>query len=382
MHKLFALLLFVFPFISEGQVLPKPSGKYQPGVRSFFLTDFTRTDSALQQHRLIPVRVWYPASTKGGHLEDYVPMGLKSALQKIRYSNQDSLTLKSLTTLNSHSIPDAGPVKGNSKFPVVLFSPGWGMSSFSYTALVEDLVSQGMIVIAMDNLYCGPVRLPDGRLITQKDYPYNQYTPYIQAAAQDARFVMNSLLTGVKEFGFLNSLFDRTRLGVMGHSIGGNIALLVAQDPEPFRFAINLDGGAFEKALIGTMKIPALTVRSFPKYTDAELSARGRTRKGWDDMGAKIDSSFMENLARTQAPSIEVKIPATGHMSFSDAPFVMPEMLTRFGGTYLTPQETLRTTTDLITSFIRSQDAASLQAFTNRVKKQGKGVRVFGIQKD
>ncbi len=375
MKKLFLLMLLVFPFIADAQ-LPKPSGKYACGVRSLSLVDSSRVDSALGQRREIPVTVWYPASGPVGKRKTYVPGGISKALQESGYAHLDSQALSALLTLKTNSVADAAPVKGNRQFPVVLFSAGWGMSTFSYTALIEDLVSQGTIVIAMDNLYCGPVSLADGRIITNQAYPYENFDPYLRSAFQDSRFVMDAFLAGAGGFDFLRGLADPERLGMIGHSIGGNVALLVAQDPGPFRFAVNLDGGAFEKAFSGTMEIPALTVRSFPTYTDAELSAKGRTRAGWEEMGAAIDSTFLANLEKTRAVSVEVKIPSTGHMSFSDAPFLMPDMLTRFGGSYLAPRETLRTTADLILNFIRFR---SPEAFSNGLKKKPKlVVRVFG----
>lgn len=375
MRRLILFLLFLFPLISAGQDLPKPSGPYTPGVRDLFLNDPSRADSALGGQ--ISVRVWYPASESAGRRSDYFPEGLNDALQRIGYAKLDSTGLARLAGLRSNSIRDAKPAAGR-KFPVVLFSPGWGMATFSYTALIEELVSQGTIIIAIDHLYCGPVRLPDGRIITGKDYPFEKYAPYLLAALRDTRFVMNTVNAGTNGFAFLAGITDPDRSGVMGHSIGGNVALLAARETKPFRFAINLDGGAFDEVSPGTMKIPALTLRSFPVYSDAELSAKGRTRAAWNAMGEAIDSTFRANLERTRSASVEVKIPSTGHMSFSDAPFLMPDMLTRFGGTYLSPQETLRITSALILSFIRNSHPESLKRFPERLKREKIVVRVFG----
>lgn len=375
MKRLFLYLLFLFPMIGAGQDLPKPSGPYASGVRDLFLTDPSRADSALGGQ--ISVRVWYPASGSAGGRNDYLPEGLQDALQQIGYAHLDSPGLARLAGLRSNSIRDAKPAAGR-KFPVVLFSPGWGMATFSYTALIEELVSLGTIIVAIDHLYCGPVRLPGGRIITGRDYPFEKYGPYLQAALRDTRFVMRSLRAATDGFAFLAGMTDPERSGVMGHSIGGNVALLAARETEPFRFAINLDGGAFDEAAPGTMKIPALTLRSFPVYSDAELSSKGRTRAAWNAMGEAIDSTFRANLERTRSASVEVKIPSTGHMSFSDAPFLMPDMLTRFGGAYLSPKATLRITSALILSFIRNSDPESLKRFPERLKREKIVVRVFG----
>ena len=54
------------------------------------------------------------------------------------------------------------PVK-QGKHPVVLFSPGLGFSRFLNTALLEDLASQGYLVVAMDHTHESPVEFPGGR---------------------------------------------------------------------------------------------------------------------------------------------------------------------------------------------------------------------------
>ena len=47
----------------------------------------------------------------------------------------------------------------------------------------------------------------------------------------------------------------------------------------------------------------------------------------------------------------KVKIRGTGHLSFSDAPFVMPDTITRFGGNILEPQAAFTRVTAYLLAF-------------------------------
>ena len=79
-------------------------------------------------------------------------------------------------------------------------------------------------------------------------------------------------------------------------------------------------------------------MRSRPNYSDADLAKRGRTRAQWDAMGEAIRTSIDSILTkRTDAPAYVMSVLGTGHMSYSDAPFVMPSTITRFGGRSIDP---------------------------------------------
>ncbi|HEY1006895.1 MAG TPA: hypothetical protein VGD92_06930, partial [Sphingobacteriaceae bacterium] len=100
MKRVILFLLFLFPMISAGQDLPKPSGPYASGVRDLFLTDPSRTDSALGGQ--VSVRVWYPASGSAGRRSDYLPEGLQDVINQIGYAHLDSPGLARLAGLRSN----------------------------------------------------------------------------------------------------------------------------------------------------------------------------------------------------------------------------------------------------------------------------------------
>ena len=55
--------------------------------------------------------------------------------------------------IRSHAIENAPVAKAPRNFPVVIFSHGNGGMSFEYTSLIEDMVSRGYVVAAVENTY-------------------------------------------------------------------------------------------------------------------------------------------------------------------------------------------------------------------------------------
>ena len=94
-----------------------------------------------------------------------------------------------------------------------------------------------------------------------------------------------------------------------------------------------MDGAPFGRVEQTGIARPTLMLGSGPDYSDEDLAALNRTREEWERMGEQYLSVVESILTLSDAhPGFLVSIKGTGHMSFSDAPFVMPETITRFGG--------------------------------------------------
>src|SRR6185295_15599746 len=135
---------------------------------------------------------------------------------------------------------------------------------------------------------------------------------------------------------------DESRIGALGHSSGGLVAVEASAFDPRVRVCANLDGGLATPTkeplaafvTTGVVK-PTLFLRSHPLYSDADLAKRGLTREQWEARGAGGKAALDAFLAKAQAPLVVLQVAGTGHMTFSDAPFVMPETISRFGGTIL-----------------------------------------------
>jgi hypothetical protein len=123
------------------------------------------------------------------------------------------------------------------------------------------------------------------------------------------------------------------------------------------RACANLDGGvaAPDHAPLADfvatgITTPALFLRSMPLYTDADFARRGITREEWEKRGEGGRIALDSLVARSRGPLWMGHVAGTGHLSFSDAPFVMPTTISRFGGKVIDPKRGL----DVIGSTLRS----------------------------
>ena len=93
-----------------------------------------------------------------------------------------------------------------------------------------------------------------------------------------------------------------------------------------------MDGTAFGEVAEKGLRTGALVLLSHVDHTDAELKARGRSREQMEEMGKRRDAEWRKVLAPAGGAVWIVKVQGTGHFSFSDGPFTIPSMITRFGG--------------------------------------------------
>ena len=69
-------------------------------------------------------------------------------------------------SLRSHSIENAPPNAAGRPFPVLLFSHGFGESSLTYSAQLEDLASHGYVVFGIEHPFDAyALRLPGDRIV-------------------------------------------------------------------------------------------------------------------------------------------------------------------------------------------------------------------------
>src|SRR5262249_12637338 len=126
---------------------------------------------------------------------------------------------------------------------------------------------------------------------------------------------------------------DLQRVGILGHSLGGATALEACRLDPRFKAGADLDGAPFGKVTVEGLKRPTLILRSGPIYSDEDLAKKGRTRAQWEEMGRQGRAMWESLFQKSKSVTVySIKINGAGHMSYSDAPFVMPDTITRFGG--------------------------------------------------
>jgi dienelactone hydrolase len=264
--------------------LPTPSGPFGIGRIGYEWIDPSRTDpysTAPHARRDLMVYLWYPsphgnAEEAGWYLPGARDMDADADLQPhMRHEFEAAWPLIVSGKIRPRAVDNAPVASTPKTFPVVLFSHGLGSTSFEYTSLIEELVSHGYVVVAVEHTYTAlAVAFPNGKIV-----PFHQETiPSdlsaderfkrmmasvgigISTGASDLVFVLNRLgkmnEAGRRQF-LLSGRLDLEHVAAMGHSAGADFAARACQLDERIKACVSLDGG-----------MPP--VSAFPEYPDGK----------------------------------------------------------------------------------------------------------------
>ena len=207
----------------------------------------------------------------------------------------------------------------STEFPVLVFSPGYGVSRLLYTAAAEDLASLGYIVILVDHpIDASFIEYPDGRFITLTPPNYEDqdaYIPFVDARVQDVQTVLDSLsnstfisqIPGIKSRGKIQKL-QTSKVGILGHSLGGATAASAMLVDKRFVAGVNLDG-----SIIGNVT----TLGLLKPYLI--MSAEGHNRT--------TDETWAEFWTHLCGFKREISVSKTQHGSYSDYLVLLDELV-------------------------------------------------------
>jgi len=378
-------MLLVLAAQGPDVTLPHPTGASPVGTTVRYLVDAVRKDARFPGGRPVTLQLWYPttAAEEEKPLAPYlVESGLARTMAEQGYYEVEAERLDAWARLATNSRLDAAPARGSR--PLVLFSVGLGVVRANYTTLAEELASHGIVFALVEGPLAGLMLLPDGTLVQDTSDRLESAAGHREAVdewCQDLRFVLNLLVAKEGDAGLaaLTATIDSTRVATIGHSSGGLVALQFGVIDARVRAGIDLDGGLVTPegeplarfVSYGVAK-PTLILRSKPLYGEADFARRGLTREQWEARGAAGKAALAALAARSSAPLVVAGLAGTGHFSFSDAPFVMPAAITRFGGEIIDPRRGWLVITGTIRAFLEEQFAAhpgqmlagALQKFT------------------
>ncbi|MBF6130837.1 alpha/beta hydrolase family protein [Nocardia brasiliensis] len=255
-------------------VLPPPTGVLPVGTTALHLVDPERPDPFRPElPRELMVSVFYPATAVEGYPRShYVSKELIPGLEQ-----QFGVQVPGLLS-NSYT---GAPVLPGAAYPVVLYSPGAGVTRMLGTGLAEDLASRGYVVVTIDHTYEAPaVEFPGGRFALFA--PVGGFTKdvrqkYSDARLLDTRLVLDSLarLAGGANPDAahrplpagLDRALDLEHIGMVGHSLGGFTAVESMYRDRRLDAAVDLDGQlgideAFGRAAIDGVDRPVLVLTS------------------------------------------------------------------------------------------------------------------------
>ena len=291
-------------------VTPAPSGKLQVGTALV----------PLHPGRDEPVfQVWYPA--RPGSLARPAPLILE-----VRAADRRGTLSRSAALLNAPIAPEPA------RLPVLLFFPGWGGIPSQNTILIQDLASHGYVVAAADAW--SPAFYPDDPLAARDlatPLVFDSDEAVAVAAAAGTRNAVRqsalarrlldrlAALDARDPSGRLTGRLALDRVGILGFSFGGSVAVETAVGNPRIAAVANLDGGVFTDAYQRGFDAPYLLL-SEPPATKADLLSP-------DPEVRREAASTLEDEARLAAflerhGGVRAIINGAAHGNFTDAPLL------------------------------------------------------------
>lgn len=324
--------------------LPAPSGPYLVGTETFRWVDPARDEPATpdpDDRRAVIAQAWYPAAEPTGRRAPYLD-GLGDLPASV--SGIPGFVFGAYADVDTLGELLATPHPDRERWPVVLFSPGYGAPRGFYTGLVAELASRGFVVLAVDHPYESAVtELPGGDLATPVAVPADPDEGERYMAAQqdvrasDLRFVLDRLdALGPR----LTGRVDTEHVAVIGHSFGGAAAAATAAADPGVRAAANIDGTPYGSLPEQALRQPFLLVES-------DRAETGHSR-------AYLDRN--EALLTRAAEGYRYEITEANHYSFTDTPLFLTApgrfALAQVIGGSRGPEPTQRATVDILAAFL------------------------------
>ncbi|MET9338848.1 alpha/beta hydrolase [Nonomuraea sp. NPDC003804] len=230
--------------------LPRPTGPHPVGTTVLHLVDDSRPDPWVPEEkaRELMVSLWYPAKAPSGRRAPYMTMKEAALVLKGLEARAVPANAVRLSRTRTNASLDAAPLGRERGLPLVVLSPGFTVPRSSLTALAEDLASKGYVVAGIDHTYESfGTSLPGGRTATCvacKSVDLPGLVKVTRTRVADVSFVLDRL-TGPNPAWKGGGLIDTSRIGMAGHSIGGNSATWTMLGDRRFRAGINMDGTFF-----------------------------------------------------------------------------------------------------------------------------------------
>ena len=263
MYKIILISFFTFFFYSCSVIiplndLPKPMGNFIVGTDLFNWEDTSRDEWFTKDKidsRKIVVQIWYPAQASSDSLYPYMDNAEIRLEALSKQLGVPQFAMKHAKDIKGNSYFKAEPIR-DKKFPIIIFSHGLGGTKTQNSINIEELVSNGYIVVAPDHTYDAsmtifddgstyefksglPVSQLKNNLVTEKVF-WETRLPQIKTRAGDIKFIIDKLQT-MKENKLYSSI-DFNKIGVFGHSFGGATSVVSSWNDSRISACLNLDG--------------------------------------------------------------------------------------------------------------------------------------------
>ena len=249
--------------------LPRPTGEYAVGGTRFHLVDDEREDPWVGGDRELMVTMWYPTEADTEERAPYLTEAEAEAT--LAELELDDLPAESLIQVDTHTSPGTAPI-GEAGLPLVLFSPGAGLSRVWASSLATELASHGFAVAGIDHRHeAAPVEFPDGLVEECTGCLAQDWELGARTRAADVSFLLDELENG-QALEWSPSL-DTKAVGMVGHSWGGSAVAQSLLDEDRVAAGINLDGPYYGSQLGGEIDRPLALL----------TNDQGNSWEGWEE---------------------------------------------------------------------------------------------------
>ncbi|SMD21141.1 alpha/beta hydrolase family protein [Kibdelosporangium aridum] len=298
--------------------IPSPTGRYQVGTTDLHLVDHTRPDPwKPDRKRELMVSVWYPAKdTRHYPRQQWLPNGIVPAVET--FAEQAGIPKGSVDWTAARTSGHVNAPVKHGKWPVILYSPGFGGPRSVGSVLVQELASRGNVVVTIDHTFETPVEFPGGRVEPPVTISEAEMGKALQARVGDTRFVLDQLARkGV----------NLDKVGMFGHSYGGFTAGETMLHDRRIDAGINMDGSMFpdfgDVAERGLDRPFMLLGGQFPDPETGVL----KDHSPFTD----LDPSWGLFWANQKGPKESFVLEGGRHHNFSDLQVVLPQLVKPLG---------------------------------------------------
>ena len=342
--KIFSILfILMYSLCSFGLVtvmpvfqLPKPAGPFEVGMNSRHLIDESRDDSE-QKDREMMIQIWYPAEVNDdakGILYESFPYEEWSGTMEFIFSVPRFL-FEYLKYGQTNSIKDIAVSNQEDKFPVLLFSHGFGSTRMQSFSQMEELASHGYVVVSVDHtIDAAFTKFPDGReIMNQTDaysYSFNiEDEKDVKTRSKDMSYVLDQLTTinNQDPQGLFTGKIDMDRIGIFGHSYGGSTAAQALLDDSRISAGINIDGPLHEPVASSGFEQSFMFIldEDYLYIPEEEIQYTNITPEEFQKYHDKItelaDFHYKEGI---KGDTFMLTFIAGDHYTFTDFPFLSP----------------------------------------------------------
>lgn len=328
---------------------PRPTGPYEIGTLTYHWTDVSRhevfsTDESTR--RELVVQAWYPAhegssSSRARYLQD--SDAVTTALARLH--DFPEFSLRHLKYVKTNAVDSAHVADDEPSYPVLIFLEGLTGYRQMNTFQVEELASQGYIVVGIDQPgVAASVVFPDGHEIaglskpqmdplTQQSVSPAAEAPLLNGAAfkhglvpyfvRDISFALDQLasINDADPKGILTGKVDLERTGMFGVSFGGIVAAEACLKEPRVEACLVMDVVMTAEVVQKGLRQPSMWITR-----DADTMRLERQRAGgWTERDIEQTQTTMRAVYdNLPGDGYFVQVPGMFHIDLTDLTYVSP----------------------------------------------------------